>query len=187
MGHPGEKRLREMLNQGSHHPKLCYHINRLKCKDYQRYKLAGCGYSLLPKRKVQIAPWEEVTIDVIGPLKVKVNGQQVEFNALTCIDTASNLVKLIRVDNKTAKHICDKFTQSWFCQYPPPVQCIHDKGGEFIGQNIQWLSQLFSIKDVCSTSKNPQSNAICEKMHQTVQNVLQTLVHTNPLTYMTEA
>ena len=30
------------------------------------------------------------------------------------------------------------------------------------------------------TSKNPQSNAICEWMHQTVFNVLQTLVHSNP-------
>ncbi len=30
-------------------------------------------------------------------------------------------------------------------------------------------------------AKNPQSNAICERMHQTVTNVLRTLVHTNPL------
>jgi hypothetical protein len=52
---------------------------------------------------VQIAPWEEIAIGLIGPWKVKINGQQVECNALTCIDTTSNLVKLIRVDNKTAK------------------------------------------------------------------------------------
>jgi hypothetical protein len=64
---------------------------------------------------VQIAPWEEVAIDLIGPWKVKVNGQQVEFYALTCIDMASNYVKLIHVDNETAEHIRDKFTQSWLC------------------------------------------------------------------------
>ncbi len=127
-----------------------------------------------------IAPWKDVAIDLIGPWKVKVNGQQVEFNALTCIDMASNLVELIRVENKTAKHIRDKFTQSWLCQYPRLVQCLHDKGGEFIEQNFQWLLEIFSIKDVCSTSKNLQSNAICERMHQTVTNVLRTLVHTNP-------
>jgi hypothetical protein len=62
--------------------------------------LADRGYGLLPKQEVQIAPWEEVAIELIGPWKVKVNGQQVEFNALTCIDTASNLVELIHVDNK---------------------------------------------------------------------------------------
>jgi hypothetical protein len=33
MGHPGEKRLHETLNQHYYHPKLCYHIDRLKCKD----------------------------------------------------------------------------------------------------------------------------------------------------------
>jgi hypothetical protein len=93
---------------------------------------------------------------------------------------ASNLVKLIRVDNKTATHIYDKFTQSWLCQYPCPVRCLHDKGGEFIGQTFQQLLEIFSIKDVCSASKNPQSNAICERMHQTVTNVSRTLVHTNP-------
>ncbi len=62
-----------------------------------------------------IAPWEEVAINLIGPRKVKANGQQVESNALTFIDTALNAVKLIHVDNKTSKHICDKFTQSWLC------------------------------------------------------------------------
>ncbi len=112
MGHPGEKRLQETLNQRYYHPRLCYHIDKLKCKDCQKHKLAGRGYGLLPKQEVRIAPWEEVPINLIGPWKVKVNSQQVEFNASTCIDTASNLVKLIHVDNKTAEHVCDKFTQS---------------------------------------------------------------------------
>jgi hypothetical protein len=164
-----------------------HHIEKLKCKDFQNHKLEGRGYGLLPKQELWIAPWEEVTINLIGPWKVKVNGQKVGFNALTCIDTASNLVKLIRVDNKTAKHIHDKFTQSWLCRYPCPVRCLHDKGGEFIRQNFQWLLEIFSIKDVCSTSKNPQANAICERMHQTVTNVLRTLVYTNPPQNLTQA
>jgi hypothetical protein len=80
-----------------------------------KHKLAGLGYGLLPKQEVQIAPWEEAAIDLIGPWKVKVNGQQVECNAYTCIDTALKLVKLIHVDNKTAKHIHDKYPQGWLC------------------------------------------------------------------------
>jgi hypothetical protein len=67
------------------------------------------------------------------------------------------------------------------------VQCLHDKGGEFIGQKFQWQLEFFSIKNVCSTSKNPQSNAIFERMHQTVTNMLRTLVHTNPPQNMTQA
>jgi hypothetical protein len=33
---------------------------------------------------------------------------------------------------------------------------------------------------VCTTAKNPQSNAVCERMHQTVGNVLRALLHGNP-------
>jgi hypothetical protein len=47
--------------------------------------------------------------------------------------------------------------------------------------------EIFSIKDVCSTSKNPQSNAIGERMHPAVNNVLRTLLHTNPPLNMTQA
>jgi hypothetical protein len=100
IGHPNEKRLRETLNQCYHHSKFCYHINRLKCKDCQKYKLTGHGYGRLPKQEVWIAPWEEVTIKLIGPWKVKVNCQQVQFNALTSIGMASKLAELICVDNK---------------------------------------------------------------------------------------
>jgi hypothetical protein len=69
--HPGEKTLCEILNQRYHHPKLCYHIDKLKCKDCQKNKLAGRGYGLLPKQEVRIAPWEEVAINLIGPWKAK--------------------------------------------------------------------------------------------------------------------
>jgi hypothetical protein len=47
--------------------------------------------------------------------------------------------------------------------------------------------EIFSIKDVCSSRKNPQLNAICERMHQTINNVLRTLVHTNPPRNTTQA
>jgi hypothetical protein len=62
MGHPGEKRLQDTLNQRYHHPKLRYHIEKLTCKDFHKYKLAGHGYGLQPKQEVRIAPWEEVAI-----------------------------------------------------------------------------------------------------------------------------
>ena len=65
--------------------------------------------------------WEEVTIDLIVPWTIKVNDRQVEFNALTCIDTASNLVEPIRIDNKSSAHVCDKFTQGRPCCYPGPI------------------------------------------------------------------
>ena len=60
-------------------------------------------------------------------------------------------------------------------------------GGKFVGGSFQRLLSTLNIKDVCSTSKNPQSNAICERMHQTVANVLRTLLYSNPPQNMKQA
>jgi hypothetical protein len=68
------KRFCETLNQRHQHPKLWYQIDELKYKGFQKYKLAGRSHGLLPKQEVQIASWDEVTINLIGPWKVKVNG-----------------------------------------------------------------------------------------------------------------
>ena len=62
---------------------------------------------------MQIAPWEEVAFDIIGPWMVKVNNRKVEFNMIMCNDTASNLFEFTRIDNKTSHHIRYKFIQSW--------------------------------------------------------------------------
>ena len=58
-----------------------------------------------------------------------------------------------------------------------PYRLVHDNGGEFIGPEFQFLLQGCRIKDVPTTSKNPQANVICERMHQTLGNVLRTLLH----------
>jgi hypothetical protein len=54
-------------------------------------------------------------------------------------------------------------------------QCwVHDPGTEFTGPEFQMLLQNCHIRDVCTTAKNPQSNAVCERMHQTIGNILRT-------------
>ena len=67
-----------------------------------------------------------------------------------------------------------------FQTYPKPHQFIHDNGGEFIGNAFQQMLDKHDIKDVPTTIKNPQSNVICERMHQTVGNMLHTLIYSRP-------
>ena len=49
---------------------------------------------------------------------------------------------------------------------------IHDNGGEFTGQEFQGLLYNLVIKPSRTTVENPQSNAICKQMHQTVLMIL---------------
>jgi transposase InsO family protein len=67
------------------------------------------------------------------------------------------------------------------------MQCIHDNGGEFTGEQFQLRLQTNRIKDVPTTIKNPQANAVCEQMHQPIANPLRSLIYTNPPNNMEEA
>jgi hypothetical protein len=51
---------------------------------------------------------------------------------------------------------------------------------EFTGPEFQTLLQNCHIRDVYTTAKNPESNVVCKRMHQTVGNVLRTLLHGEP-------
>jgi hypothetical protein len=112
-------------------------------------------------------------VDLIGPWVVQVRGNPYEFSALTVIDNVTNLVELVRIDDKTSDNVTRKYAQCWLARYPWPQRCIHDPGGEFT--RIE-----FQIKDACTSAKKTQSNAICERMHQAVGNVLRTLLHGEP-------
>ena len=80
-----------------------------------------------------------------------------------------------------------KFEQSWLARYPWPRNCIHDNGGEFTGWEFQELLESLGITDRLTTSRNPTANAIFERMHQMVGNILRTILHTNAPCTVTEA
>jgi transposase InsO family protein len=60
------------------------------------------------------------------------------------------------------------------------MRCIHDQGTEFIGANFQYILMCAGIKDVPTTVRNPQANAVCKRHHQLVTNTLHILLSQNP-------
>ncbi len=86
-------------------------INKYYCDHCQQNKIDGKGYGLLPEHKIRAMPFEECAVDLIGPWMIQVRDKPYEFNALTMIDTVSNLVELVRIDDKTSAHIARKFAQ----------------------------------------------------------------------------
>jgi hypothetical protein len=58
------------------------------------------AHYLLPEHELCSVPFEECAVDLIGPWIIQVHNKQYEFNALTVLDTVSNLVELVRIDEK---------------------------------------------------------------------------------------
>ena len=120
-------------------------------------------------------PWQEVAVDLIGPWAVNIGNKKIKFKALTVIDTVTNLTEVVRINNKSSAHISNLFHDTWLCRYPIPETCIHDPGGEFVGFEFQDLLVEHGITARSTTTKNPQANSICERMHQTIGNSLRVL------------
>ena len=128
LSHP-DNRISGGIQTRYYHPNLRSHIDNFVCKKCQIHKLSGKDFRLLPERDVNILPWQEVTVDLIGPWAVQLHDKWYEFNALRSIDTVTNLVELIRVDRKTYAHIRSKWDQSCLARYPWPKICVHDNEG----------------------------------------------------------
>jgi hypothetical protein len=185
--HPGSTRLFMQISSQYYHRDIRLLVDKFYCKHCQRNKLSGTGYGLLPERELRSIPFEECVVDLIGPWITQVHNKPYEFNALSVIDTVSNLVELVRIDEKMLAHVTRKYAQVWLSRYPWPECCVHKNGGEFVGPEFQFLLQGCRINDAPTSSKNPQANAICKWMHQTVENVLQTLLQGEPPQDVTKA
>ncbi|CAJ1959284.1 unnamed protein product [Cylindrotheca closterium] len=155
-------------------PGLKQQIERFNCEICQLNKAANVQYGQLHEQHADLVPWFSVAVDLIDPWKIDVNGRELEFNALTCIDHVTNLTESAFIKNKTAAHVANVFKMLWLSQYPRPYKCIHDQGGEFIGKAFQAKLATWGIHDGGTTSKNATVNAICVRMHLTVANILQT-------------
>ena len=175
-------RLYDTISVHFYHPILKSKIEAFiqSCDICQRAKLPGIRHGHLPPRNALIAPWYEVAIDLIGPWQVTIGPQVFSFQALTCIETVTNLAEVTCINNESSKHISMLFENNWLARYPCPSRCIHDNGGEFTGAAFSHMLCVNGIKDVTTTVKDPQANAICEQLHQSISNSLRTMLHRYP-------
>jgi len=93
LNHIGMTRLTCTIATLFYNPHLKRNIEEIvqHCDVCQRYKINNVQYGKLPPREAEIAPWQEVAVDLIGPWKVKCAGQELTFNMLACINTVTNL------------------------------------------------------------------------------------------------
>ena len=58
---------------------------------------------------------------------------------------------------------------------------IYDNGNKFLGRGFQEILEKHKIEGVSTTVKNTQSNGTCERIHQTMLNVLKVYAKTTTI------
>uniref|UniRef100_A0AAV1U4K5 RNA-directed DNA polymerase n=1 Tax=Peronospora matthiolae TaxID=2874970 RepID=A0AAV1U4K5_9STRA len=170
LSHPGGERQYKTMRQVLYWPGMEAAIikNAKDCLICKKAKVHGGkqDYGLLPPRTLKtVNPFDTVHVDLIGPYEDGHYG-------ITMIDHATRWLEVGIQHDKTSLTTAESFDREWLCRYPRPVTVIHDLGTEFTGDEFQELLRSYGIQAKPITSKNPQANAICERVHLEILNVI---------------
>ena len=73
--------------------------------------------------------------------------------------------------NKSSAMISKLVNKTWFSRYPRCQHIIYDNGSEF-KLHFEALCESYGIKRKPTSVKNPQANAILERVHQVITTML---------------
>ena len=99
---------------------------------------------------------------------------------------------MAQIPNKTAAEISDITEKNWFTCYPLPQRIVFDRVTKFMAEFAKMCQNDYGLKRKPITTSNPQSNAIIERIHQTIGNIIRTfdvsnIVNNDPWSYILAA
>jgi transposase InsO family protein len=176
--HPGETRTEATIRQHFTGISLRETVQDVckKCKTCQITKRSTKKYGKLPEKTAEDKPWEKLCVDLIGPYRItnKKTRTTLTLWCVTMIDPATGWFEIRELKNKEAINVANIVEQAWLTRYPWPVEITYDKGTEFMGEFAKMIEHDYGIQRRGATVRNPQANAIIERLHQTLGNILRT-------------
>jgi hypothetical protein len=146
------------------------------CPTCQRNKRKVKKYGHLPPKEAEATPWDKMCIDPIGPYTIRrKRNNDLICKCVTMIDPTTGWFEIHQYDDKISITVANIAEQKWFSRYPWPTQITYDRCSEFIGKYFQSLIKNdYGIKGTPLTIRNPQANAIVERVHQVIRNIIRT-------------
>jgi hypothetical protein len=181
LNHPGATRMYATMRNVLSWPKMKAQVEQyaLTCATCQLNKRGGKLYGHIPPSNPELIPWRQVNIDLIGPYSQ--TGTNDGYYAITMIEPVIRWIEIHPIKPKTSLNVAQTFDDNWLCRYPRPLFCVFDNGKEFMGQEFQEMLESYGITPKPTTIKNPQANAILERVHGVVGNMLRTTNLTDEL------
>ena len=190
--HQGETRTDHTLRQHFYWKGLCTTVHYVckKCPTCQRAKIANQKYGKLPPKQAKTNSWDTLYVDLISPYKIPQKGKNpLRFWCLTMIDPTTGWFEMAQIPNKTAAEISYITEKTWFTRYPLPQRIVLDHGTKFMAEFSKMCQNYYGLKSKPITTRNPQSNEIIKRIHQTIGNIIRTfdvsnIVNNNPWSHI---
>jgi hypothetical protein len=174
------------------------------CQTCQVNKRHSQKYGHPPPKLVITTPRKALCVDLIGPYTLKgKDGSSIDFMCLTMIDPATSWFEIVELptvaqettvppmvkgkkvtfdkNTKVAEPYFDKSStqisnlvyKTWFSRYPRCRYIIYNNGSKF-KLHFQSLCDTYGIKHKPTSVRNLLANAILERIHAVLGNMLRT-------------
>jgi hypothetical protein len=194
--HPGHIQLEESMKATMYWKGMGSTIWSLtkSCKTSQTNKKWKLKYGHLPSKTIITVPWRMLCVDLIDHYTLKgKDGTIIDFMALTMINPATSWFEIMELPlvrrlititvngkelsiieeifDKTSERIARLVNKILLSRYPRCCYIIYNNGSEF-KLNFEYLCETYGIKPKPIMVKNPQANAILERLHQVLGQML---------------
>ena len=113
-------------------------------------------------------PWDTLSIDIVGPLPA--NHRQ-EF-LIVFVECYLRYTILVPSSNHTANTVSEALLRHVVPYFGTPRRLLSDRGREFVGEIWGKLLRSLGIQRVLTSPYHPEGNAINERSHRTLNNML---------------
>ena len=76
------------------------------------------------------------------------------------------------IDKKIASTVANIVEQRWLTRYPWLPVITYNRGTEFMAEFAKMIKEEYEIERKPISSRNPQANAVLERIHQTIGNMI---------------
>ncbi len=175
--HPGETRMELTLGQHYCWKGMRNTIQRVcrACRICKEAKFGAKKYGIIPPKDPEVIPWHTLCIDLIGPYKIGKGKKEVILHCLTMIDPATGWFEIVEIPEKSADYVINLLEMTWLTRYPWPTEVVMDRGKEFAAEVRDTLRRDYGVIRKLITTRNPQANAMVERIHQVIHNMIRTL------------
>ena len=173
-----------------------YHASRWRLMDFGYFK----GYELELKRFIRncevcnirkplkgppvpvgdtpppLYPNHRIHLDLIGRLDPSGGHEYI----LSIVDGFSRFLVAVPLPDKRAETVARALFGEYIAKFGPPSQIWSDRGKEFVNETLKYLTEIFGTKLHFICPGNPQANAISERSHGSLIDILRTLTYKRP-------
>ena len=165
-GHQGRNKMIELMRPYFYWPTMSrdcmLHIR--SCETCQKQDKAKMRPNPMQPRETSSIPFENVSVDLVGPFPTAVGGFKY---LLTAIDLATRWPEAIPLRTTTAKVITKHLT-TIFSRCGFPARLTTDNGPQFKGDFFRKWAKHLGIQHVFSSPYHPQGNGVVERLHRTL-------------------